>query len=218
MPEFPGWLPPPVKQMAVALLDIEASQPIPEQRATILRLACDPRMEEVWSVLDKAQVISPTAWATWLKWFGKMGEHDPRDPADMALALFFYKACWLHFFGIVMARPRNRYDDGGDLYRFMAQVVDARNGLISPNDIPGVSMMLNLLDIDVRFRRDRGNGPARYYAMHLASTTEKLFGQVLLTTVATTTSVMLDLKPRHEISRANVQYWTSTGCINKREK
>jgi hypothetical protein len=68
-------------------------------------------------------------------------------------------------------------------------------------------------------RASRGvRAPARYYAAHLASTTRKLFGQVLHSTIATTTSVMLDLKPKHEISRAHVQYWTSTGCINKREK
>jgi hypothetical protein len=196
---------PSVAGMVVTLLECK---PDPERRATILRLADDdPRMERVWVELSKARVSPPTVWAMWLKFFGTMGKHPP-DPEGMAAALFFYQAFVL---SLLVSRPRaEQLSTRGEAYRRAGQWADVIDGAAPPDAIPGLPLILNLLDTGVvGIRRHRGNFPERYYAARLARTTRKLYGQVLLTTIGTTTCVALDLK--HEIPRATVQYWTSPG-------
>ena len=200
----PDWLLQSVAGMAVALLECKTD---PEQRATILQLAYDDaRMERVWIELSKARVSPPTAWALWLKFFGTMGEH-PRDPEGMAAALFFYQAFVL---SLLVSRPRASSRTRGEVYRDAARWVDVIDGVAPPDTIPGLPLLLNLLDTGVvGIRRHRGNFPERYYATRLGRATRKLYGQVLHGTIGTTTCVALDLE--HEIPRATVQHWTSPG-------
>jgi hypothetical protein len=93
---FPRWVPSEVVNMAVSLWRLhEEGGPHDwktEGQEMILRLARDPRMENVWDELRKkhVRVNPPYVWSLYLKIFGEMPNPND-DPRDIAPALLFYQ-------------------------------------------------------------------------------------------------------------------------------
>jgi hypothetical protein len=225
--EFPGWAPKPVIQIACSLwakaesrrdTHPEEAQTIQEVQTAVLRLAGDPRMREVWKTLRRkdCRVIAPAVWQAWLKIFGEMPpEHGPQTADDIGLAVFFQRVALLAMCntlgGTATAKPPPSL---ADQLRFKADLLDITEGRMPeghvglPNDLNvDVFDILINMHMPAVIQRRRGKEGARIATTLLAKVTEKMFGKVMCTTVASTVNAALDLKGKHEISLQDVKNW-----------
>jgi hypothetical protein len=204
-----------------------ASDPTDVQKV-ILRLARDPQMRTVWDELSKktCRVVVPAAWSQWLRITGKMLGEQP--PHEIGLAVFFHRAALLAICPLLWQRSASQpARSRADQLRFEADMLDVVEGRVSESAMPELTSLarfLGLIDgpsptrfinlkeiaeVSNSIQRQRGNSQARIFASLLAKATKELFGQVMGTTIATTTNVALDLQGDQQISREDVRNWTS---------
>jgi hypothetical protein len=227
---FPSWVPEPVLQMAVSMWKIDAERRPPvhdntEVQEAILRLARDPRMRKVWDELRKKHhhVDAQVAWSHWLKILGEPASIIDKSLDEIGLALFFHRAAFL----AVIAWRRAAVNPGlsrADKLRHEADMLDIIDGRVPEQWVPVLESMSRFFDnFDLQttipvIRRDQGNRRVRIFANLLANVTKHLFGQVLKTTVASTTNVALDLRRKHQISREDVKNWSSRDWGHKSKR
>ena len=235
--EFSGWTPRPVVDVACTLWKIAEKQKgdnpgrttdYQEIQDTILRLANHPSMRTVWNELRKKhlEIKFDEAWKLWLKHFGEMPQGPPWTLFDVAIALFFHRACFLassaRLMGPVAAALSQLIEGEGkdaEALRWKAQFLDWKEGKIPWSAIPGLGNLprpsefaaLYGLDVEapVMMQRNHGKAGFRVYVMLLAETTRALYGQKMYTMLATTANVAADPRNRQHISRDNVRNWLS---------
>jgi hypothetical protein len=232
---FPSWVPKLVVQMAVSLWKIDAERRPPssvhdntEVQEVILRLARDSRMRVVWDELRKKHhhVDAPVAWSHWHKILGETASLVDKPSDEIGAALFFHRAVLLALQDFALrdaaVNPMGRADE----LRLEADYLDFLDGRELPGNlcVPLFESMSRYFDdFDLQttipvIQRDHGNRRVRLFADLLANVTKQLFGQVMYTTVASTTNVALDLKGKDQISREDVKNWWSRDWDHKSKK
>jgi hypothetical protein len=208
--DFPRWVPESVVQMAISLWKIDAERRSSscmhentEYQQAIFRLSCDPRMRQVWVELRKKHhhVDAQAAWPHWLRMLGETASLVDRTSDEIGLALFFHRAAFLAIGDIARrAAAMKPSPSRADLHRLRADYEDMVDGRVPERWAPileATSRFFDDFDLQTSIpvvQRDRRNRRVRIFANLLANVTKQLFGQIMNTTVATTTNVALDLR------------------------
>jgi hypothetical protein len=238
--DFPCWVPPSIREMAVSLWAIDAESRPPsclrdstERQDAILRLAGDPPMRTVWGELRKKHhhVDAPVAWAHWHKMLGGRVNPVDKTPDEIGPALFFHRAAFWAVHDMALRDAKKRPGlSRADQLRFEAGLLDAIDGRMSEQWVAREEYVSRLFDdfglqTDANQRtiipiieRVRGDRRVRIFADLLASVTNQLFGEVLHGTVASTVNVALDLRGKQQITRRDIKNWWSRDWAHRNSK